>query len=344
MKTPMTCLLAAIAFVSIGDAAARADAVADFYRGKQISMIVPSGVGGGYDLYSRFLSRYYGKFIPGQPSFVVKNLPGAGGITAANNLYSVAVPDGLTMGIFQNTVTLNQLAGMSSVKFDVRKFSWIGNMSIASTICAMSGPAKQAKAEDLFTHEYVIGATSGSPNMIPLILNNLAGTKFKIVNGYVSTSNVQLAMESGEVAGMCGWSWDGARVNGRDMFARDSARVVIDIAIQPQPELQKMGVPFLMDMVPEGENKEALKVILSTQVYNRPFAAPPGIPADRLAALRKAFAETLDDQEFKTEAEKLGLDVAYLPPEKILDLINLALGAPPKVQAKAVDELSKAGF
>jgi hypothetical protein len=180
--------------------------------------------------------------------------------------------------------------------------------------------------------------------MIPLILNNLAGTKFKIVNGYVSTSNVQLAMESGEVQGLCGWSWDGARVNGRDMFARGSARVVIDIAIQPQPELQRMGVPFLMDMLPDGDNKEALKVILSTQVYNRPFAAPPGVPADRVAALRKAFADTLEDAEFKSEADKLGLDVAYLAPEKILDLINLALDAEPRVQAKAVEELNKAGF
>ncbi|MDB5596867.1 MAG: tripartite tricarboxylate transporter family receptor [Hyphomicrobiales bacterium] len=344
MKTTIARLLALAALTAAGAFPARADPVADFYRGKQISMIVPSGVGGGYDLYTRFLVRYLGKYIPGQPSIVVKNMPGAGGLTAANNLYSIAAPDGLTMGIFQNTVTLNQLAAMPSVKFDVRNFSWIGNMSVASTICAMSGAAKEAKAQDLFSREFVVGATSGSPNMIPLILNNLAGTKFKIVNGYVSTSNVQLAMESGEVSGMCGWSWDGARVNGRDMFSRDSARVVIDIAIQPQPELQKMGVPFLMDMLPEGENKEALKVILSTQVYNRPFAAPPGVPADRLAALRKAFAETLEDPEFKTEAEKLGLDVAYLPPERILELINLALGAPPKVQARAVEELNKAGF
>jgi tripartite-type tricarboxylate transporter receptor subunit TctC len=241
-------------------------------------------------------------------------------------------------------VTLNQLAAMPSVKFDVRKFTWIGNMSVASTICAMSGSAKTIKAKDLFERDYVIGASSGSANMIPLLLNNLAGTKLKVVAGYVSTSNVQLAMENGEVAGLCGWSWDGARVNGKDMFARDAARVVIDIAIQPQPELQKMGVPFLMDMMPESDNKEALKVILSTQVYNRPFAGPPGMKADRLAALRKAFADTLKDEEVKAEAEKLGLDVEYLAPERILELVNLALDAPKRIQVKAVEELNKAGF
>lgn len=322
----------------------QAQPAVDFYKGKQIVMIVPSGAGGGYDLYARFAAKYLPKYIPGHPSFVVQNMPGAGGITAANHLYSIAPRDGLTIGIFQNTVTLNQLAAMPSVKFDVRKFTWLANMSVASTICALSGPAKDLKAEDLFKREVVIGATSGSPNLIPIILNNLAGTKFKIVSGYVSTSNVQLAMSSGEVAGMCGWSWDGARVNGRDLFKSDTARVVIDIAIQPQPELQRIGVPFLMDMLPESDNKEALKVILSTQVYNRPFAAPPELPEDRAVLLRKAFSDMIADREFQAEAEKIGLDVEYLPPDKILDLINVALGAPKAIQVKAVDELTKAGF
>ena len=343
MKSRVTRQLAAL-LLATSTMAAHADPVADFYKGKQISMISPSGVGGGYDLYTRFLARFYGKFIPGQPSIVVKNMPGAGGIAAANNMYSIAAPDGLTIAMFQNTVTLNQLAAMPSVKFDVRKFTWLGNMSVASTICAMSGAAKEIKAQDLFAREYVIGASSGSANMVPLLLNSLAGTKLKVVAGYVSTSNVQLAMESGEVSGLCGWSWDGARVNGKDMFARDAARVVIDIAIQPQPELQAKGVPFLMDMLPDTDNKEALKVILSTQVYNRPFAGPPNMPADRTTALRKAFAETLADSEVKAEADKLGLDVEYLAPDRILELINLALGAPPRIQAKAVDELNKVGF
>lgn len=343
MKKPLSAFLA-LGLTCLGASAAQADPVADFYRGKQISMIAPAGVGGGYDLYTRFLARFYGRFIPGQPNMVVKNMPGAGGIVAANHMYSVAPPDGLTIAMFQNTITLNQLSAQSSVKFDVRKFTWIGNMSVASTICAMSGAAKEAKPKDFFEKEFVVGASSGSANMVPILLNSLAGTKFKVVAGYVSTSNVQLAMESGEVSGLCGWSWDGARVNGRDQFARGSARVAIDIAIQPQPELQQMGVPFLMDMLPEGDNKEALKVILSTQVYNRPFAAPPNVAADRTAALRKAFADTLADAEVKTEADKLGLDVEYLGPQRILELMDLALGAPQRIQAKAVDELNKAGF
>jgi tripartite-type tricarboxylate transporter receptor subunit TctC len=333
--------LIALAYLSLP---AAADPVADFYHGKQVSMIVPSGAGGGYDLYTRFLARFMGKYIPGTPAMIVKNLPGAGGITAANAMAATVVPDGLTIAMFQNTVTLNQLTKSSSVKFDVRQFEWIGNMSIASTICALSGSARDWTAKDLLNREVVIGATFGSPSMIPAVLNNLAGTKFKIVQGYVSTSNVQIAMEAGEVSGLCGWSWDGARVNGREMFAKGVAKPVIDIAIQPQPELQKMGVPFLMDSLPEGDKKEALKIILSTQVYNRPFAAPPNTPKDRVAALRKAFAQTLEDQELKEEAEKLGLDVEYLAPERILDLIKLALDAPPHIQDIAVNELNRAGF
>jgi tripartite-type tricarboxylate transporter receptor subunit TctC len=323
---------------------ATAESAADFYAGKTITLIAPSAVGGGYDLYSRFLSRFIGKHIPGNPTVIVRNMPAAGGIGAANHLYSIAAPDGLTFGVFQNTVTLNQLGKMSGVKFDVRKLGWIGNMSIASTICALSGKAKGLSGKDLFDHEITVGASGGSAAMIPTLLNSLAGTHFNVVRGYPSTSNVVIAMEQGEVNGLCGWSWDGARVNAKDMLARKVATVAIDIAIQPQPELQAAGVPFLMDLLPDGENKDVLKIILSTQVYNRPVAAPPGIPEDRLRVLRDAFTATMKDPSVQAEADKLGLDFEYLPPERIMELINGVLDAPVHLQERAVDELKKAGF
>ena len=335
---------AAALVILVNAGCAAADPVADFYAGKQVTMIVPSGVGGGYDLYGRFLARFIGRHIPGNPAVVVKNMPAAGGIGAANHLYSIAAPDGLTMGVFQNTVTLNQLGRMSGAKFDVRRFGWLGNMSIASTICALSGKAKNLKAKDLFEREITIGASGGSTAMIPTLLNSLAGTRFNVVRGYLSTSNVTLAMEKGEVDGLCGWSWDGARVNAKDMLARGVATVALDIAIQPQPELKAVKVPFLMDLLPDGENKDVLKIILSTQVYNRPVAVPPGVPADRLRALRDAFAQTMKDREVQAEADRLGLDFEYLSPEGILKLINGALDAPARIQERAVDELRKAGF
>jgi tripartite-type tricarboxylate transporter receptor subunit TctC len=323
---------------------AASETAADFFAGKTITLIAPSAVGGGYDLYSRFLSHFIGKHIPGNPTVIVRNMPAAGGIGAANHLYSIAAPDGLTFGVFQNTVTLNQLGKMSGVKFDVRKFGWIGNMSIASTICALSGKAKGLSGKDLFNHEITVGASGGSAAMIPTLLNSLAGTHFNVVRGYPSTSNVVIAMEQGEVNGLCGWSWDGARVNAKDMLARKVATVAIDIAIQPQPELQAAGVPFLMDLLPDGENKDVLKIILSTQVYNRPVAAPPGVPEDRLRVLRDAFTATMKDPSVQAEADKLGLDLEYLAPERILGLMNQVLDAPVHVQERAVDELKKAGF
>jgi hypothetical protein len=248
------------------------------------------------------------------------------------------------MGLFQNTVTLNQLGKMPGVKFDVRKLGWIGNMSVASTICALSGAAKGLTAKDLFHRAITVGASGGSAAMIPTLLNSLAGTHFNVVRGYQSTSNVTLAMEKGEVDGLCGWSWDGARVNAKDMLSRGIATVALDIAIQPQPELKAAGVPFLMDFLSDGENKDVLKIILSTQVYNRPFAVPPGVPEDRVRVLREAFADTLKDPEVQAEADRLGLDLEYLSPERILELIHGVLDAPARVQERAIDELKKAGF
>jgi tripartite-type tricarboxylate transporter receptor subunit TctC len=323
---------------------AAADPVADFYRGKQVSIIIPSPPGGGYDLYARFLARYIGKHIPGNPSVIPRNMPGAGGIIATNHLANIAPPDGLTLGLLQNTNTLDQLSKSPNVKFDVRTLSWVGNMSVSSTICALSGPAKDISGKELLQKEVVVGGSTGSPTTIPLLLNSLAGTRFNVIRGYAGTAPVTLAMEKGEVNGLCGWAWDGARVNARDMLSRGFIKVAVDIGIEPLPELQKMGVPFLMDFVPEGDNKEILKIILSTQVYGRPFAAPPGVPADRLKALRDAFVAALKDPEMIAEGQKLNIDIQYLPPERILELIKLALDAPPKLQERAVDELAKAGF
>ena len=323
---------------------AKADDLSSFYRGKQVTMIIPSGVGGGYDLYARFLARFIGKHIPGTPTIVIENVPGAGGIVAANKLYSLTAADGLTFGELQNTITLNQLAKTPSIHFDVRKFSWIGSMSTASTICALSGKAKDLKAEDLFSKEVTIGGSGGSTVMVPRLLDSLAGTHLNVVQGYVSTSNVQLAMQNNEVDGICGWSWDGARVNAKEMIARGIAKVNLDIAIQPQPELKQDGVPFLMDFLPQGIKKDALSIILGTQVYNRPFAFPPGVPEAQVQALRQSFAETLQDPEFQSEAQKIGLLVDYLSPQRIEQLIDLAFNAPAETQQRAVDELKKAGF
>ena len=323
---------------------ALADPVSDFYRGKQISLLIPSGSGGGYDLYGRFLGRFLGKHIPGNPSVVPKNMPGAGGIVAGNSLLTLGAPDGLTMAGIQFTNTLNQIVKTQNMRFDMRQLAWIGSMNSTSTICAFSGKARELTGNEVLREEILLGATTGSVTIIPLLLNNLAGTKFKVVQGYPSTSNVQLAMENGEVNGLCGWSWDGARVNAKSMIDRGIAKVALDIAVTRHEELKAMNVPFLMDFLPDGENKDITKMILSPQEYSRPFAFPPGLPADRLTAVRQAFAKMMRDPDVKLEAETLGLELRYLDADGIQKLLKETFDVPEALLKRAAVELEKAGF
>jgi hypothetical protein len=333
-----------VSLVIICATSAKAEDVGDFYKGKQITLLIPSGSGGGYDLYARFLGRFLGKHIPGNPAIIPKNVPGAGGIVAGNSLLTLGAPDGLTMAGIQFTNTLNQIVKTQSMRFDMRQLAWIGSMNSTSTICALSGKARDLQGKDVLTQEILLGATTGSVTMVPLLLNNLAGTKFKLVQGYPSTSNVQLAMENGEVNGLCGWSWDGARVNAKSMIDRGVAKIALDIAVNRHDELRTMNVPFLMDMLPEGEKKDIIKMVLSPQEYSRPFAFPAGVPAERQAAVRQAFGKMMQDPEAKAEAEKMGLELRFLNSDGIQKLLKETFDAPEARLKRAAIELEKAGF
>jgi tripartite-type tricarboxylate transporter receptor subunit TctC len=338
-------ILSAAAFALAAAPAAHAqDAVADFYKRTNITVLVGSGVGGGYDAYARLLARHMGRFVPGSPTMVVQNMPGAGGLKSANHLYMVAPKDGATLAILHNTLTLNQIASSASVSYDMRKFAWLGSMSITSTICAFTEKARVKQLTDVVNREVVIGASAGSTSMIPAILNSLVGTKFKQVKGYESTSNILVAMERGEVDGVCGWGWDSAKVQAMSALERKAFAIGLDIANEPHPDLKKLGVPFVMDLMKEGPNKQALDLILSTQYYNRPFAAPPGTPAERVSALSKAFADALRDKQLLDEAAKARMDIDYLTPEQIAGALDKAFAVPPDVQKRAIEELKQTGW
>jgi tripartite-type tricarboxylate transporter receptor subunit TctC len=344
MRRRWTCLLAALALTGASTSAIAQGAVADFYKRTNVTVLVGSGTGGGYDAYARLLSRHMGRFVPGSPSVIVQNMPGAGGLKSANHLYMIAPKDGSTLAILHNTLTLNQIAGSSSVSYDMRRFAWLGSMSMTSTICAFTEKAAVRQLSDVANREVVIGASAGSTSMIPAILNSLVGTKFKLVKGYESTSNILVAMERGEVDGVCGWGWDSAKVQAMSALKRKAFAIGLDIANEPHPDLKKLGVPFVMDLMKEGANKQALDLILSTQYYNRPFAAPPGAPADRIAALRKAFADALKDKALLDEAEKARMDIDYLSPEQIMGALDKAFSVPADVQKRAIDELKQTGW
>jgi tripartite-type tricarboxylate transporter receptor subunit TctC len=320
------------------------ESVADFYKGKQIRIIVASATGGGYDLYARNLARHFGKYVPGNPSVIVQNMPGAGGLAASNHLFARASRDGLTIGIIQGSLTFAQVGKSPNAQFDMRAFSWLGSANMTSNICAFSKRAGIEKPADLLTKTVIIGGSGGSTDFVPNLLNALVGTKFNIVKGYKSTTEILPAIERGEVDGICGWGWDSAQVNGRDYLARGVFAVGLESASERHPDLAARGVPFMMDLVSNEENKKLLRFVFSYLVYIRPFVAPPEVPADRLKALQDAFAATLKDPDLLVEAEKVGLEIRHVAPPQVDVALAEALDAPDAIKRRALEELRKAGW
>lgn len=327
------------------DASALAqEAVADFYRGKQIRVIVASASGGGFDLYGRQIARHLGRHVPGNPTVVVQNMPGAGGLAAMNHLAARAPKDGLTIGVPQGPLVYAQIGKSPNVQFDMRAYSWLGSANVTSNTCVFTKRAGIATANDLLTKSVIVGGSGGSTEFVPNLLNALIGTKFNIVKGYKSTNDVIPAMERGEVDGLCGWGWDSARVIGRDYFARGAFAVGLDCANERHPELATRGVPFMMDLAKDDETRKVLSFLFSYLVFIRPFVAPPDIPADRLKALQDAFAATLKDPELLAEAGRAGVEIRYAPPARVAAVLNDIFNAPEAIQKRALEELRKAGW
>jgi tripartite-type tricarboxylate transporter receptor subunit TctC len=331
-------------FLTLGDFAQAQDTVADFYKGKQIRIIVPSASGGGFDLYARYVGRHLGQHVPGNPTIVIQNMPGAGGLAAANHLYTRASKDGLTIGVLQGPSTYAQVGGSRNVQYDMRGFGWLGSAHVTSNTCVFSKHAGVTSANDLRTKRIVIGASGGSTEFAPNLMNALLGTKFALVKGYRSTTETLPAIERGEVDGMCGWGWDSARVNGRDYFARGVISVGLQCANERHPELDAMGVPFMMDLTTDEDAKKILNFLFAYLVYIRPFVAPPGIPPERLKALQDAFAETLKDPDFLAEANKGGVEIRYASPERVHVAMAQIFDAPQAIKTRALEELRKAGW
>ncbi len=333
-----------VGLLVLGAPASAQETVADFYKGKQIRVIVPSAAGGGFDLYARYLSRHLGRYIPGNPTFVVQNMPGAGGLAAANHLYTRAAKDGLTIGTLQGPSTYAQVGNSPNVQYDMRAFGWLGSANVTSNVCVFTKRAGLATADDLLTKTVVIGGSGGSTEFAPNLLNALIGTRFTIVKGYRSTTTVLPAMERGEVDGMCGWGWDSARVNGRDYLNRGIISVGLECANERNPELAALGVPFMMDLTNDEETKKVLNFLFAYLVYIRPFVTPPGIPADRLKVLQDAFATTLKDPDFLAEAEKGGVEIRYASPERVRAAMAQIFDAPEAIKTRGLAELRKAGW
>jgi tripartite-type tricarboxylate transporter receptor subunit TctC len=311
---------------------------APFYQGKQVVMVVASGAGGGYDTYARALARYMPKYIRGRPAIVAKNVPGAGGLIAANSLYTATLPDGLTFAALTNGAAMDPLFGETAARFDGRKFNWLGSMGKLENICVTRLGAI-ANIEQARTREVTVAASGATGNsaIMPKIVNRFLHTKFKVIGGYTEGSGVTLALERGEVDGVCGMSYSTLKTTHPDWFRDHRVNVILQIGLNRLKELP--NVPSALDLV-SGHDRDVLELILIRQEMGRPFALPPGVPADRIATLRRAFDATLKDPGFVAEAQKLNLEIDPLTGAEIEGLLRKAYGAPKAVIAEAA-ELAK---
>jgi tripartite-type tricarboxylate transporter receptor subunit TctC len=320
-------------------APAAADSVADFYKGKNVDLYIGYSVGGGYDTYARLVANHIGKHIPGKPNVVPKNMTGAGSLKLANWLYNVVPKDGSVFGAIGRGTGFDPLFKIKGAQFDGTKFNWLGSANDEVSVCVAWENNGVTKFEDLLSKELIVGGTGASADtdQFPKIMNGVLGTRFKIVTGYPGGNEVGLAMERGEVKGRCGWSWSSVVATHQNWVKEKKIHVLVQLSLEKHPDMP--NVPLVMDLAKTPEQKGILKVIFTRQVMGRPFLAPPGVPADRLAALRKAFMDTMKDKEFLTAAEKAKLEITPVSGDKIQALVKEAYESSPALVAKAAELL-----
>jgi len=313
---------------------AHADPVADFYHGRNVTMIVGYSVGGGYDTYARVLARHMSKHIPGNPTIIPQNMPGAGSLRAANYLFNVAAKDGTVIGNFGRGLAMEPLIGTSATQYDARKFTWLGSGTDEVSICVTWGTSPVKAWKDALTTPFTVGGEgSGSdPDIFSLVMHNVFGAKLKLVSGYPGTSEVALAMERGEVDGRCGWSWSSLKLTKPDWIADNKVNVIVQLALQRSPELP--NVPWVFDLATTERQRQILKLVLSRQSMARPFVAPPDVPDDRKRALRDAFDHTMAAPEFLAEAKQRGLEVNPVDGATIDKLVSEVYQTPAAVIAE----------
>jgi tripartite-type tricarboxylate transporter receptor subunit TctC len=320
-------------------AAAHAQSVAEFYKGKAVDVYIGTSVGGGYDTYARVLSRHIGKYIPGNPSVVPKNLEGGGGMRLANFLYNAANKDGSTFGIFNRGIGFDQLLGSKSAQFDATKFSWVGSTNNEISVCVAWHTTGVTRWQDMLTQELVVGASGPAADtfQFPKIANGVLGTKFKIISGYPGGNDIDLAMERGEVQGRCGWSWTAVKATHQPWLDQKKINILFQMGLSKHADLP--NVPLIVDLAKTDEDRAIFKMIFARQVMAWPFAAPPGVPKDRADALRKAFMDTMKDKDFLAEASKANLDINPVAGDEIQKLVVDIYGTPAPVVQKALQHL-----
>jgi len=334
-------LLASLATGVAG--AAFADEGPEAFRGKTVTVAIGSGTGGSHDQWGRLINRHMGKHLPGNPTLVPKNFPGAGGMALANTLWAQSPKDGTIFGIVNRTIYLEPLfAGTNSkAQFDPRKFSWIGSADtiVSVAIAWHTSPVKTWK--DLYDHDLIVGAVGAASGTTKeaYVMKNLLGFRYRVIMGYPGGSDVDLAMERGEIEGRANLAYSGLKSRNAQELAEGKIRVLYQMGVEKHPEMP--NVPSVLDMARNDEERRLLELNFMHSDIGYSFAAPPDLPAARLATLRKAFKATLEDPQLKDEAAKQQLDITHVPGERLEGLMQKAYAAPPQMIARLL-ELSQA--
>lgn len=321
-------------------AVAQAQTPEAFYKGKQVRLLIASGSGGGYDTYGRVLARYMPKHVPGNPTFVVQNMDGAGGLKGTNYTYAVAPKDGTLFTATYNALTTEPLIGGHGVEYDPLKFSWIGSMGKQQQICTTWHTSPIKTIEDAMTREVVTSSTgvTGNSSTLPKLLNELLGTKFKVVNGY-GTSEMRLAVERGEAEGVCGLSYTTLIASSPDWILNKKINILLQTGNKRHPAMP--DVPLAVEKAKTEDGKSILRLYSTPEEIGRPFVAPPDVPKDRVTALRRAFDATMKDKEFLVEADKAHLEIDPVTGEDMDTILKNAYASPPAVIQKVRDVLGR---
>jgi tripartite-type tricarboxylate transporter receptor subunit TctC len=317
------------------DGAFAQQSVADFYRGKQIRFVIRSEPGGGYDIYSRLIGSHIVRHIPGNPTFVPQNMPGAGGLQAANYVGDIAPKDGSVLTMVSQALPLDQSLGFTpQFKADLSKFGWIGNLGDSNLLTYVWHASPTKTMNDAKTRETTLGGSGAGSvtTWLPLVYNNVIGTKFKMINGYKGANDVRLAMERGEVEGYAANPWNSLLSASPELVKERKLTILVQIGVDKEKDLP--DVPLLPELAANDEQRAILDFISMAFAVGRPIATTPGVPPERLAALRKAFNDTLSDPEFIKAAAKVGAEIKPVYGDELQRLMSAVIHAPKSTKDK----------
>ncbi len=322
--TLRTLAVLAAAGLTAGAAVAQ-EQIAQFYKGKTVYVVIGSAAGGGFDTYGRLVARHIGKHIPGNPNVVPQNMPGAGGGAAANHVGTIALQDGTFIGAVHPAVIMDPILGdRTKIKMDVTKINWIGSANSDTYVCVLRADAEVKTFAEAKDKQVILGASSdaASTREFPTLLNNVLGTKFKLVSGYSGNREVMLAVDKNEVQGICGAGWSSVLAVRSQWFKDGTVKVLAQENIPGHPDLNKGGVPKTIDFATTPEQRQIMELYYSQEIFGRPYMMGPDVPKDRVEAVRTAFAAAMKDSELLAEAKKLNLDVDSLNGAELQALVQ----------------------